>query len=163
MNLCFFLHWPKGGSIPSFQGHCWKWCHFMYFSKLDDYFVTWKTMHILTTPGFQLLYLVVVSGKCDLWKTKTGTATEHGWAELTRIGEFQTHCLHKFPCPMVWIVQCLGDNYKLELLKRTLLRWKSIHSLTPEYWIFMELSHNVVYLCVWPMVWFQNISCFCVC
>jgi hypothetical protein len=36
-----------------------------------------------------------------------------------------------------------GDHWKLELLKRTLFRWNPIHSLTPEYWIFMELSHTV--------------------
>jgi hypothetical protein len=37
----------------------------------------------------------------------------------------------------------------LELLKRTSLRWKPMHSLTPEYWIFMELSHTVgVFVCV---------------
>jgi hypothetical protein len=35
------------------------------------------------------------------------------------------------------------DHEELEILKRTLLRWKPIHSLTPEYWIFMELSHTV--------------------
>jgi hypothetical protein len=46
------LHWPKGGSIPIFQGHCWKWCHFMYFSKLDDYFETWKCLHILVNTDF---------------------------------------------------------------------------------------------------------------
>jgi hypothetical protein len=38
---------------------------------------------------------------------------------------------------------------KMELLKRTLLRWKSIHSLSPEYCMFMELSHTVdVFVCV---------------
>jgi hypothetical protein len=31
----------------------------------------------------------------------------------------------------------------LEQLKRTLLRWKPILSLTPEYWVFMELSHTM--------------------
>jgi hypothetical protein len=41
----------------------------------------------------------------------------------------------------------------LELLKRTLLRWKPIYSLTTEYWIFMELNHTVCDLCV----------CICVC
>jgi hypothetical protein len=37
----------------------------------------------------------------------------------------------------------------LELLKITLLRWKPIHSLTPDYWMFIELSHSVsVFVCV---------------
>jgi hypothetical protein len=31
----------------------------------------------------------------------------------------------------------------LELLKRTLARLKPIHSLTPQYWMFMELIHTV--------------------
>jgi hypothetical protein len=34
-------------------------------------------------------------------------------------------------------------SLKIELLKRTLLTWKPIHSLTPEYWMFMEISHTV--------------------
>jgi hypothetical protein len=46
-------------------------------------------------------------------------------------------------------IQLPGDHEKLELLKRTLLRWKPIHSLTPEYWIFMQVSHTVgIFVCV---------------
>jgi hypothetical protein len=53
--LIFSLTWR--GSIPSLQGHCWKWCHFMYFSKLDDSFEIRKCPHIQATPGFHLLPL----------------------------------------------------------------------------------------------------------
>jgi hypothetical protein len=40
-------------------------------------------------------------------------------------------------------IQFPGGHEQLEILKRPLLRWKPIHSLTGEYWIFMELSHTV--------------------
>jgi hypothetical protein len=55
-ELMLISHWPKGGSIPSFQGHCWKWCHFMYFSKLHNYFETWKYLQFQAFLGFQLLF-----------------------------------------------------------------------------------------------------------
>jgi hypothetical protein len=38
---------------------------------------------------------------------------------------------------------------KIGATKRTFLRWKAILSLTPEYWMFMELSHTLgVFVCV---------------
>jgi hypothetical protein len=42
-----------------------------------------------------------------------------------------------------------GDHEKLEILKRTFLQWRPMHSLTPEYWIFMEVSDTLgVFGCV---------------
>jgi hypothetical protein len=39
-------------------------------------------------------------------------------------------------------------SLKIGAPKRTLHRWKPIHSLTLEYWMFMELSHTVgVFVC----------------
>jgi hypothetical protein len=39
-------------------------------------------------------------------------------------------------------------SLKTGATKRTWLRWKPIHSLTSEYWIFMELSHTVgIFVC----------------
>jgi hypothetical protein len=55
-----------------------------------------------------------------MWPTENGAraASEHGWPELVSIGEFQTHCLPKLQCPMIWIVHRPLWNLGLKLTKQ---------------------------------------------
>jgi hypothetical protein len=44
---------------------------------------SWSKVPLLCVEAFSL--------KCVLFKMETRIATEHGWPDLVRVGEFQTH------------------------------------------------------------------------
>jgi hypothetical protein len=59
-------------------------CLACYYGSQANQWRSWKKVTLLCVEAFSV--------KCCLRKTETGTVTEHGWPELVRIVEFQTHC-----------------------------------------------------------------------